>query len=63
MLTYRTLLETGIALTENIIWGSNTFNLNKETYESHLGIQVDIALSPESTSFNYSNTVKIIDQA
>lgn len=46
MLTYRTFLEAGIALTENVIWDSSTFSLSKTTYTSHLGIQLDIALAP-----------------
>ena len=63
MLTYKTIFEAGIALTSNVIWDSATFYFNKVTYLSHLGIAVDIALSPENTSFNYTNTVKVIDQA
>ena len=63
MLTYRTLLEAGIAFTGNYIWNSNTFYFNKVTYLSHLGIQVDITLAPENTSFDYSNTVKVLEQA
>jgi hypothetical protein len=42
MLTYRTLLEAGIAFNGNYIWGSTVFQFNKATYLSHLGIQVDI---------------------
>ena len=45
MLTYKTLLEAGIALTDIYIYNSKTFYFNKkETYLSHLGIQVDIML-------------------
>jgi hypothetical protein len=48
MLTYRTLLEAGIAFNGNYIWGSSVFYFNKVTHLSHLGIQVDITLAPEN---------------
>ncbi len=48
MLTYKTLLEAGIAFTGNYIYGSNTFYFNKMTYLSHLGIQVDTTLALEN---------------
>jgi hypothetical protein len=63
MLTYRTLLEAGIAFNGDYIWDSRVFYFNKVAHLSHLGIQVDITLAPENLSFNYSNTVKVMDQA
>lgn len=60
MLTYKTVLETGITFNDAAIWGADNFYFNKTTYLSHLGIQVDIALSPESTAFDYSKTVEIL---
>ncbi len=62
-LTSKVLSEVGIALTNNMIWGSSTFNTNKTTYLSHLAIQVDIALSPQNTAFDYSTAINVIDQA
>jgi hypothetical protein len=63
MLTYKTLLEAGIAFSGNYIWNSNTFYFNKTTHLSHLGIQVDISLAPENISLSYSDTVSVLEQA
>jgi hypothetical protein len=63
MLTYKTMLVAGIAYNDDYIWDSSVFNFNKLTHLSHLGIQVDITLAPENSSFNYTNSVKVMDQA
>ncbi len=63
MLTYKTMLEAGIAFNEDYIYDSTVFYFNKLTHLSHLGIQVDITLAPENSSFNYTNSVKVMDQA
>ena len=63
MLTYRTLLEAGIAFNGDYIWDSSVFYFNKLTHLSYLGIQVDITLASENPSFNYTNSVKVMDQA
>jgi hypothetical protein len=62
MLAYKTLLAAGIAFTGNAIFGSDTFNFNalKVTDASHFGIQVDVAISPEKTGYNYDDTVKVL---
>lgn len=62
MLTYKTLLAVGISWTNNVIWGGNIFYFNKTTYLSHLGIQTNIAISPENTAFNYSLSTSVASQ-
>jgi uncharacterized repeat protein (TIGR02543 family) len=50
------------AFTGNAIFGSDSFNFNalKVTDASHFGIQVDVAISPEKTGYNYDDTVKVL---
>ena len=60
MLTYKTMIEAGIAYTEDIIWGSSTFKvLNPNTYLSHVGNQLENVLAPLSLTVDYTKTISI----
>jgi hypothetical protein len=54
MLTYKTYSEAGIALTQGVIYNSDTFYFNhNDLSNSHTGIQIGIALSPEDPKIDY----------
>lgn len=60
MLTYKTMIEAGIAYTEDVIWGSSTFKVvNPNTPLSHVGNQLGFALAPLSSTVDYSKTISI----
>jgi hypothetical protein len=63
MLTYKTYSEAGIALTQGVIYNSDTFYFNhNDLSNSHTGIQIGIALSPEDPKIDYSLTKNFIQQ-
>lgn len=55
MLNYQILLEAGICMGRNIAYNSGQINTTKTNLElSHFSIQVNKALSPEISGYNYS---------
>lgn len=60
MLTYKTLLEAGLLYTEDIIWGSSTFNaLNPNVFLSSVYIQLKNAVNAFSSTVDYTKTISV----
>lgn len=63
MLTYKTLLQSEMALTLDGIWGNFDFDLTKSNLElSHFGFHVGNILFPQKENFDYSTSHSLMTQ-